>query len=61
MVNILSNDAGKFDEGFIIAHFIWIAPISTAVGIYLLYKEIGLAALFGMAFLLSFLPLQGTR
>lgn len=29
-----------------------------AVGTWLLYKEIGVGAFFGMAFLISFVPLQ---
>lgn len=59
LVNILSNDAGKFDQGFIVAHFVWVSPIATAAGIYLLYEDIGVAAFAGMAFLLSFIPIQG--
>lgn len=58
LVNLLSNDVSKFDQGFILCHFAWVGPIQTAVGIYLLYRIIGVSALFGMAFLLSFIPLQ---
>lgn len=58
IVNLLSNDVSKFDQGFILIHYIWIAPIETAVGTYLLYKVIGVAAFSGIAFLLLFVPLQ---
>lgn len=58
LVNLLSNDVSKFDQGFLLAHFVWVGPIQTAVGTYLIYREIGVAALFGMAFLLSFIPMQ---
>ncbi|RZC40224.1 multidrug resistance-associated protein, partial [Asbolus verrucosus] len=58
VVNLLSNDVSKFDQGFVLANFAWIAPIQAAVGTYLLYDEIGVSAFFGMALLLSFIPLQ---
>lgn len=58
IVNLLSNDVAKFDEGFEICHFIWIGPLQTAIGIYMIYREIQLAAFFGIAFLLSFIPFQ---
>lgn len=58
LVNLLSNDVSKFDQGFILAHFVWIGPIQVALGTYLLYREIGLGAFFGVGFLVSFVPLQ---
>lgn len=59
VVNLLSNDVSKFDQGFVLAHFIWIGPIEAGIGTYLLWQEIKLAALFGTMFLLSFVPIQG--
>ncbi|XP_060535204.1 probable multidrug resistance-associated protein lethal(2)03659 isoform X2 [Cylas formicarius] len=59
MVNLLSNDLSRFDQSFVLAHFAWVGPIQVAVGTWLLYREIGMAALFGVIFLLSFVPLQG--
>lgn len=59
MVNLLSNDLSRFDRGFILAHFAWIGPVQVTIGTWLLYREIGYAALFGVAFLISFVPLQG--
>ncbi|XP_030756720.1 probable multidrug resistance-associated protein lethal(2)03659 [Sitophilus oryzae] len=58
MVNLLSNDLGRFDQGFQMAHIAWVGPIEVAVGTWLLYREIGVASLFGVAFLLSFVPIQ---
>lgn len=58
MVNLLSNDVSKFDQGFVLAHFIWVGPIQVAVGTWLLYRVIGMASLFGVAFLVTFVPLQ---
>ncbi|ENN79278.1 hypothetical protein YQE_04278, partial [Dendroctonus ponderosae] len=59
MVNLLSNDLSRLDQGFILAHFAWIGPVQVTIGTWLLYREIGYAALFGVAFLISFVPLEG--
>ncbi|KAG5892174.1 hypothetical protein JTB14_026412 [Gonioctena quinquepunctata] len=58
LVNLLSNDVSKFDQAFALIHFAWIGPIQVAVGIWLLYREIGLGAMFGVVFLLAFVPMQ---
>ncbi|XP_044266058.1 probable multidrug resistance-associated protein lethal(2)03659 isoform X2 [Tribolium madens] len=58
LVNLLSNDVSRFDQGFLLAHYVWIGPIQAAVGTYLIYREIGVAAFFGIGFLLSFIPMQ---
>lgn len=58
LVNLLSNDVSKFDQGFVICHYLWIAPLQAAAGTYMLYRAIGLSAFFGIAFLLMFFPLQ---
>lgn len=58
VVNLLSNDVSKFDQGFILAHFVWIGPIQAMVGVYILYLEIGVSAFIGVAFLFLFVPAQ---
>lgn len=57
IVNLL-NDVNKFDQGFLLSHIVWIGPIQTAVGTYMLYRTIGVSAFFGVAFFLSIVPLQ---
>lgn len=58
LVNLLSNDVSKFDEGFVLAHCAWCAPIQATIATYLLYNEIGLSAFVGISFLLLFIPAQ---
>ncbi|KAL3283209.1 hypothetical protein HHI36_006358 [Cryptolaemus montrouzieri] len=58
IVNLLSNDVTKFEQGFDNTDYAIITPIQTGVGLYMLYSEIGIAAVFGVLFLLSFVPLQ---
>lgn len=58
LVNLLSNDVSKFDEGFILAHQAWLAPTQVAIAIYLLYRQINVSAFIGITFLLLFIPGQ---
>ncbi|KAK9869789.1 hypothetical protein WA026_003521 [Henosepilachna vigintioctopunctata] len=58
IINLLSNDVSRFDEGFVLFHFLWIAPLQTCFGLYLIYREIQVSAFFGIAFLLALFPLQ---
>uniref|UniRef100_A0A0U9HSG5 Putative ABCC protein n=1 Tax=Chrysomela populi TaxID=154003 RepID=A0A0U9HSG5_CHRPP len=58
LVTLLSNDVSKFDQMFVLAHYAWIGPIQVALGTWLLYQQIGIGSLFGVGFLVSFVPLQ---
>ncbi|KAK9869792.1 hypothetical protein WA026_003524 [Henosepilachna vigintioctopunctata] len=58
IVNLLSNDVTKFEQGFDNTDYALVAPIQTILGLYILYREIGVSAVFGVLFLLSFVPLQ---
>ncbi|KAK4879949.1 hypothetical protein RN001_008095 [Aquatica leii] len=58
IVNLLSNDVSKFDQNFVLCHYIIIGPIQTALGTYLLYRRLGNAAFYGIIFLILFVPLQ---
>lgn len=61
LINLLSNDVSKFDEAFVLVHFAWIGPIQVAVGTFMLYREIGLGAFYGIAFLVTFVPFQSKQ
>ncbi|XP_045472450.1 probable multidrug resistance-associated protein lethal(2)03659 [Harmonia axyridis] len=58
IVNLLSNDVTKFEQGMDNTDYLFIVPLQTIVGLYILYSQIGIAAVFGVVFLLSFIPLQ---
>ncbi|CAG9854733.1 unnamed protein product [Phyllotreta striolata] len=58
MVNLLSNDVGRFDIGILFFHNIYIAPTETLVVMYLLYRNVGWTALSGAILLLLFIPFQ---
>ncbi|KAH8359394.1 hypothetical protein KR093_006509 [Drosophila rubida] len=58
VVNLLSNDVGRFDGILLTLHFIWLAPLELLMVTYFMYEKIGIACLFGVALMLLFLPLQ---
>lgn len=58
MVNLLSNDVGRFDFTGQHMHHLWIGPVECVVIMYLLYIYVGPTGLVGTAFLLTFIPFQ---
>lgn len=57
-INILSNDLGRFDVALCFLHDVWKGPTESLLIGYLMYREIGISAVIGVAFMLSFIPLQ---
>ncbi|CAG9836010.1 unnamed protein product [Diabrotica balteata] len=58
MVNLLSNDVGRFDQATHHLHHFYLAPIQTTIVMVLLYLVVGWTALLGTVFLLLSIPLQ---
>ncbi|XP_057563578.1 ATP-binding cassette sub-family C member 4 isoform X2 [Hippopotamus amphibius kiboko] len=58
IVNLLSNDVNKFDQVTIFLHFLWAGPLQAIAVTALLWMEIGISCLAGMAVLIILLPLQ---
>ncbi|EDW63702.2 probable multidrug resistance-associated protein lethal(2)03659 [Drosophila virilis] len=58
IVNLMSNDVGRLDLATIFVHYLWVGPLETLFITYLMYLEIGIAAVFGVAFMLLFIPMQ---
>ncbi|XP_017043983.2 probable multidrug resistance-associated protein lethal(2)03659 [Drosophila ficusphila] len=58
VVNLLSNDLGRFDRALIHFHFLWLGPLELLIASYFLYQQIGIASLYGIAILLLYLPVQ---
>ncbi|XP_053685732.1 ATP-binding cassette sub-family C member 4 [Sabethes cyaneus] len=58
IINLLSNDVSKFDVALAFVHDLWKGPSECLLLGYFIYLEIGYSGLLGMAFLLSFIPLQ---
>lgn len=58
IINLLSNDLAKFDLGLSYLHDVWKGPMEAIAYFIVIYLEIGLSGVVGMAFLTSFIPLQ---
>jgi ATP-binding cassette subfamily C (CFTR/MRP) protein 4 len=58
-VNLLSNDVNRFDMCLVFFVYVWIGPVQTLIMLCLMWHEIGVAALIGVATVLLFIPVQG--
>uniref|UniRef100_A0A8B9YA27 Multidrug resistance-associated protein 4 n=1 Tax=Bos mutus grunniens TaxID=30521 RepID=A0A8B9YA27_BOSMU len=58
IVNMMSNDVNRFDRVMIRLHILWIGPLNAITAIILLWMEIGISSLAGMALLIIFMLLQ---
>lgn len=59
IINLLSSDLTKFDVVVPFITDIVDGPIQMVIFFIVIYMEIGIAAVVGMTFLASFIPLQG--
>lgn len=58
LVNIFSNDVSRFEFAVTFVHYLWIGPLELIVISVILYREIGISILFGVSFMILFVPLQ---
>ncbi|KYN29328.1 hypothetical protein ALC57_01233 [Trachymyrmex cornetzi] len=59
-VNLLSNDVNRFDISIIFLHYLWLEPLESIIITYITFHliDIGISSIFGIAFLLMFIPFQ---
>ncbi|CAF4182595.1 unnamed protein product [Rotaria sp. Silwood2] len=57
-INLVANDASKFEEMASYFHYIWFAPIEALIMFGLIWWSIGLPTLFGYAILVLLVPTQ---
>ena len=57
-INLMANDAGKFEEFSVFAHAVLLVPLETLLTFALLWRYIGLPTLFGYAVLALLVPIQ---
>ncbi|XP_060989161.1 ATP-binding cassette sub-family C member 4-like isoform X1 [Dama dama] len=58
IVNLLSNDVNRFDQVMMFLHYLWVGPLQAIAVTALLWMEIGMSCLAGMAVLIILLLLQ---
>ncbi|XDB55925.1 hypothetical protein AB1E18_009387 [Capra hircus] len=58
IVNLLSNDVNRFDQVTMFLHYLWVGPLQAIAVTALLWMEIGISCLAGIAVLIILLLLQ---
>ncbi|XP_061266626.1 ATP-binding cassette sub-family C member 4-like isoform X6 [Bos javanicus] len=58
IVNLLSNDVNRFDQVTMFLHYLWVGPLQAIAVTTLLWMQIGMSCLAGMAILVILLLLQ---
>lgn len=58
IINLLSNDLAKFDEGLIQIHDLWGSPLRAVIFFTFIYMEIGSSSFVGLLFLAGFIPIK---
>ncbi|CAK1546481.1 unnamed protein product [Leptosia nina] len=59
VVNLLTTDAQRFDMASVFMVDLVRTPVESVIIVYLMYRQIGVSSIIGVAFLLMFIPLQG--
>lgn len=60
MVNLISNDASRFELATVHFHYLWLAPLETIIVMVLMYFYVGYSGMIGIILLLAFVPYQST-
>ncbi|CAG2110864.1 unnamed protein product, partial [Medioppia subpectinata] len=58
ILNIMSNDVNRFDDFVLYSRSLFVAPLQTAIVLYLLWSHLRWACLAGMGILVLFIPFQ---
>nr|XP_023018988.1 multidrug resistance-associated protein 4-like [Leptinotarsa decemlineata] len=58
MVNLLTNDVGRFDTVAQYFHYLWCTPFLILVEAYFLFIYVGPSGIVGNAYLVGFIPVQ---
>ena len=59
MVNLLSNDVGRFDGAVDWIHYLWIGPIQMIIVMFILWKIVGPECCAGIVLCVALIPFQG--
>lgn len=60
MINLLSNDVGRFEWALYFGNYLWIAPLFTFIVGCFLWVEIRFAGLIGIGVILTIMPILST-
>ncbi|XP_054717541.1 multidrug resistance-associated protein 1-like [Uloborus diversus] len=60
VVNLMSVDTQRIMDYVQMANILWSAPLQIIIAVYLLWQQLGIATLGGLAVLIAMIPLNGT-
>jgi ATP-binding cassette, subfamily C (CFTR/MRP), member 1 len=58
-MTLMASDSQRLPDAALTMHLVWTSPLYIAVAMYFLIKLVGMAAVYGVVFLLCTLPLHG--
>lgn len=58
-MNLISNDVTRFDLGILYLPYLIVGPLQTIVVTFILWEDVGVSSLFGVAIFIIFIPFQG--
>ncbi|XP_060518770.1 ATP-binding cassette subfamily C member 4-like isoform X2 [Cylas formicarius] len=58
MVNLISNDVGRFEQATRFLQDLWVLPIELTVVLCLLYFNVGVTGMVGLIFVVGYIPFQ---
>ena len=62
LINLLSNDVGRFEFLFVLLHYIWVMPLQVAVIAYFIWEKVGIAFLAGVLLItIQTVPVEGNK
>lgn len=59
IVNLMSVDCQRFIDLLPWFSFLWTAPVQIAIGLWLLWNEMGYAVIGGLFIMIAFIPING--
>lgn len=58
VVNLIANDVNRFEYVIALTHYMWSAPLSVLIVMYILYSEIGYTSIVGIIIMFMVVPIQ---
>ncbi|KAK3762198.1 hypothetical protein RRG08_057436 [Elysia crispata] len=58
IVNLMSNDVARFDQGMMFFHFLWVGPLECVVAVSYLWYRQGPAVVAALAVMILLMPVQ---
>ena len=58
-MNLMSVDTQRMNDFLLMVNFLWVAPLQVGIALVLLWNQLGIATLAGIAFMVVIMPING--